>query len=67
MKATWVVRVIERRGGRMIRQRGSHRVYLTAGGCRTVVPMHAEDIAAGTLRQIVKDLEPCLGKGWLTS
>lgn len=51
----------------MIRQRGSHRIYLTAGGCRTVVPMHAEDIAAGTLRQIVKDLEPCLGKGWLTS
>lgn len=29
--------------------------------------MHAgDDIKAGTLRAIEKQLEPCLGRGWLT-
>ena len=32
----------------------------------TTVPVHAgEDIGPGLLRRIVRDLEPCLGKGWL--
>ena len=32
----------------------------------TTVPVHAgEDIGPGLLRRIERDLEPCLGKGWL--
>jgi predicted RNA binding protein YcfA (HicA-like mRNA interferase family) len=31
-----------------------------------VVPVHGgEDLAPGTLRAIERQLEPCLGKGWL--
>ena len=34
--------------------------------CVTTVPVHAgEDIGPGLLRRIERDLEPCLGKGWL--
>jgi predicted RNA binding protein YcfA (HicA-like mRNA interferase family) len=60
--------LIERAGGEILRQRGSHRLYvLTAGGAtaRTVVPQHGGDLPAGTLRAIERDLEPLLGKGWL--
>ena len=36
------------------------------GRCVTTVPVHAgEDIGPGLLRRIERDLEPCLGKGWL--
>jgi predicted RNA binding protein YcfA (HicA-like mRNA interferase family) len=32
----------------------------------TMVPVHAgEDSGPGLLRRIERDLEPCLGKGWL--
>jgi predicted RNA binding protein YcfA (HicA-like mRNA interferase family) len=32
------------------------------------VPIHkGEDIPRGTLRAIERDLEPCLGKGWLAA
>jgi predicted RNA binding protein YcfA (HicA-like mRNA interferase family) len=34
--------------------------------CTTVVPDHGpKDLGAGLLRAIERDLEPCLGKGWL--
>ena len=34
--------------------------------CITVVPDHGpQDLGAGLLRAIERDLEPCLGKGWL--
>jgi predicted RNA binding protein YcfA (HicA-like mRNA interferase family) len=47
------------------RQRGSH-LRVDCGGCVTSVPVHAgEDIGLGLLRRIVRDLEPCIGKGWL--
>jgi predicted RNA binding protein YcfA (HicA-like mRNA interferase family) len=46
-------------------QRGSH-LRIECGRCVTTVPVHAgEDIGPGLLRQIERDLEPCLGKGWL--
>jgi len=36
------------------------------GTCVSVVPAHAgEDLGRGLLRKIERDLEPCLGKGWL--
>jgi predicted RNA binding protein YcfA (HicA-like mRNA interferase family) len=47
------------------RQRGSH-LRIECGRCITTVPVHAgEDIGPGLLREIERDPEPCLGKGWL--
>jgi predicted RNA binding protein YcfA (HicA-like mRNA interferase family) len=61
-----VLRVILSRGGVVVRQKGSH-VRVRAGRCSTTVPVHAgEDLRPGTLHQIERSLEPCLGKGWLT-
>jgi predicted RNA binding protein YcfA (HicA-like mRNA interferase family) len=68
-----VNRRIERLGGMMARQAGSHRRYVitytdaagVAAKVATTVPQHPGDIPAGTLRAIERDLEPALGKGWL--
>jgi predicted RNA binding protein YcfA (HicA-like mRNA interferase family) len=49
----------------LVRRKGSHAIYRTPGGCQTVVPLHTGDIPVGTLRAIQRQLEPCLGKGWL--
>ncbi len=60
-----VLRAIREKGGEVLRQRGSH-VRVRAGECYTTVPDHASrDVPPGTLRAIERDLEPCLGKGWL--
>ncbi len=66
-------RKIERLGGVMVRQVGSHRRYVVAltddtGAEEKVaatVPQRAGDLPAGTLRAIARDLEAALGKGWL--
>lgn len=48
-----------------VRQSGSHLV-VKCGDCQTVIPVHpGRDIKRGTLKGIEKDLECCLGKGWL--
>ena len=73
MTAREVVRLIERRGGILFRQRGSHRQYEaraaladgTEVAARTTVAQHAGDVRPGTLRAIERDLEPVFGKGWL--
>jgi predicted RNA binding protein YcfA (HicA-like mRNA interferase family) len=73
VRAREVNRQIERLGGVMARQTGSHRRYVitctdaagAAAKVATTVPQHAGDIPAGTLRAIERDLEPALGKGWL--
>jgi predicted RNA binding protein YcfA (HicA-like mRNA interferase family) len=46
---------------------GADRIFASnVGGCVTTVPVHAgDDIGPGLLRRIERDLEPCLGKGWL--
>jgi predicted RNA binding protein YcfA (HicA-like mRNA interferase family) len=52
-------------GCRLVRQRGSH-VRVQCGNCYTTVPVHVgEDLGPGLVRAIERDLEPCLGKGWL--
>src|SRR5207244_3050880 len=69
MRAREVNRRIERLGGMMVRQVGSHRRYVAtytdAAGreatVATTVPQHAGDIPAGTLRAIERDLETALG------
>ncbi|HEX9559824.1 MAG TPA: type II toxin-antitoxin system HicA family toxin [Candidatus Dormibacteraeota bacterium] len=50
-----------------VRQQGSHmRIECDGGKCKTTVPVHrGQDLPAGTLRAIERDLEPCLGKRWL--
>ncbi|TAM71174.1 MAG: addiction module toxin, HicA family [Microbacteriaceae bacterium] len=68
MKAREVNRMIERAGGVLLRQRGSHRFYsVTREGqtARTTVPQHRGDIPLGLLLKIQRDLEPVLGRGWL--
>ena len=48
-------------------RRNGSRVRVLCGGCVTTVPVHAgETLPIGTLKQI-RDLAPCLGKGWLKS
>jgi predicted RNA binding protein YcfA (HicA-like mRNA interferase family) len=47
-----------------VRQSGSHLI-VRCGGCQSVVPVHAGDVNRNTLRSIEKQLEGCLGKGWL--
>ena len=66
-------RRIERLGGLMVRQVGSHRryviTYTDAGGSEvkvaTTVPQRQGDIPPGRLRAIERDLEPAFGRGWL--
>jgi predicted RNA binding protein YcfA (HicA-like mRNA interferase family) len=73
MKAREVNRRIERLGGVMVRQVGSHRRYVvdftddTGADARvaTTVPQHTGDIPAKTLRAIERDLQVALGEGWL--
>ena len=57
-------RLLARAGCDELRQSGSHLI-VRCGTCQTVVPVHGKDIPTGTLRAIVRDLEPCLGKGWM--
>ncbi len=73
MRARQVIREIERRGGRFVRQVGSHARYDAAyvredgseGKVATTVAMHPGDIPTGTLRKIEKDLAPAFGEEWL--
>ncbi|MCE2516217.1 MAG: type II toxin-antitoxin system HicA family toxin [Acidobacteria bacterium] len=61
-----MLRRLLRSGCEIRRQRGSH-VRLRCGDCMATVPVHwGRDIAIGTLRSIERQLEPCLGKGWLS-
>jgi len=64
MRPAEVIRAIEKLGGEMVRQKGSH-VRMRVGDCYTTVPVHARDLPKGLLRGVERDLEPCLGEGWL--
>jgi predicted RNA binding protein YcfA (HicA-like mRNA interferase family) len=59
-----LVRLLRRAGCTEVRQSGSH-VIVRCWSCQTVVAMHPGDISKGTLKAIEKQLEPCLGKGWM--
>jgi predicted RNA binding protein YcfA (HicA-like mRNA interferase family) len=65
MTAKDLRRLLRERDCIEVRQKGSH-LRIQCGACVTTVPVHAgEDIGVGLLRRIERDLEPCLGKGWL--
>jgi predicted RNA binding protein YcfA (HicA-like mRNA interferase family)/predicted RNase H-like HicB family nuclease len=66
MKAKDLRRILIAKGCVEIRQRGSH-LRIECGSCVTTIPVHpGEDLGPGLLRSIERDLEPCLGKGWLS-
>jgi predicted RNA binding protein YcfA (HicA-like mRNA interferase family) len=65
MKARELRRILKSQGCTEVRQKGSH-LRIECGSCATTVPVHSgEDLGPGLLRRIERDLEPCLGKGWL--
>ncbi|HZT95840.1 MAG TPA: type II toxin-antitoxin system HicA family toxin [Chloroflexota bacterium] len=64
MRATELRRVLRRLGCVEVRQSGSHLI-IRCDGCLTVIPIHSRDIPARTVRAIERDLEGCLGTGWL--
>lgn len=63
MTARELLRLLKSLGCVEVRQRGSHLI-IRCGACQTVIPVHAGDIPPGTLRNIGKHLEGCLGKDW---
>ncbi|MDW8111362.1 MAG: type II toxin-antitoxin system HicA family toxin [Candidatus Bipolaricaulota bacterium] len=51
-------RILEKLGFQRIRQSGSHVVYRHPDGRWTTLPIHSgKDVAKGTLRKIIRDLE----------
>jgi predicted RNA binding protein YcfA (HicA-like mRNA interferase family) len=65
MTGSRLLAMLRRLGCEEVRRRGSH-VRVRCGSCVTTVPVHSgEDLGPGLLRAIERDLEPCLGKGWL--
>lgn len=65
MTGSDILRRLRKLGCVEVRRKGSH-VRVECGRCATTVPVHAgKDLPPGTLRAIERDLEPCLGKGWL--
>jgi predicted RNA binding protein YcfA (HicA-like mRNA interferase family) len=64
MKAREVLKLLKAKGCEIVRQKGSH-LRIRCGKCSTTVPNHAsEDLGIGLLKQIERDLAPCLGLIW---
>lgn len=62
-----VIQTLLRLGCIEVRQKGSHKFFRSpCGKCVTTVSDHTGDIKKGTLGGIRKDMEPCLGRNWLT-
>ncbi|MCK5796206.1 MAG: type II toxin-antitoxin system HicA family toxin [Deltaproteobacteria bacterium] len=60
-----LLRILRKHGCVVLRQKGSH-VLVQCEAYSTIIPVHArEELGRGLLRAIERDLEPCLGKGWL--
>lgn len=61
-----LVMMLKKLGCEVVRQKGSH-VRMRCGICDTTIPVHSnQSLGPGLLRSIERDLEPCLGKGWLS-
>lgn len=67
LTGTEVVRRLRRIGCIEKRGRGSHKRFESPDGhCKTTVPVHrGETLGIGLMNAIEKDMEHCLGKGWL--
>lgn len=65
MTARSLLKLLAELGCTTRKGKGSH-VRVTCGRCHSTVSVHAgEDLGPGLLRAIERDLEPCLGKGWM--
>ncbi len=51
-----VAKILERMGYRLLRQRGSHRMYIK-GKIGITLPMHSCDMRKGLLLKIIKQTE----------
>jgi len=52
-KPRQIIKVLEKKGFKFVRQKGSHRLY-RKGSDRVTVPYHNKDIKPGTLMSILK-------------
>ncbi len=50
---------------RIVHQDGSHQKWRLHDGSSVIVPIHSDDIPAGTLRSIERQGESALGRRWL--
>ncbi len=65
MRARDLLRRLRALGCTVVAGKGSH-VKVRCGACLSVIPVHqGEELKKGTLRAIERQLEPCLGEGWL--
>jgi len=53
VKPRRIVKTLEVKGFRFIRQKGSHRLY-RKGNLRVTIPMHNRDLKPGTLQSILR-------------
>lgn len=66
MTARELAKVLVAHDAEMVRQVGSHQRW-RCGRCQTTLPVHpGQVIGIGLMNRIEADLEPCLGKGWLS-
>ncbi|NJK53331.1 MAG: type II toxin-antitoxin system HicA family toxin [Leptolyngbyaceae cyanobacterium SU_3_3] len=57
VKAKDFIKVIEKLGFYLDRQKGSHAIYKDSNGQRVVVPIHAgKDLKQGTLMGMIQDI-----------
>lgn len=65
MRARELLAILRRLGCVEVRRNATH-IIVRCGNCTASVVEHkGEDIGKGLLRSLERDLEPCLGKGWL--
>jgi len=51
-----VIKILEKAGFRILRQKGSHLIMINEKGTRIVVPVHlGKDIKPGLIRAIIKE------------
>lgn len=56
IKPRQIIKVLEKKGFRFIRQKGSHKLY-RKDGLRVTIPFHNKDLKPGTLKSILKQAE----------
>lgn len=54
LKPKQLVKILEKKGFKFIRQKGSHRLY-KKGDSRVTIPFHGKDLKHGTLLAILKE------------
>lgn len=57
IKAREMIRILEKLGFSLIRQKGSHAFFHHPDGRNTSVPVHSGDLSRYVLREILKQIE----------